>query len=96
MKKVLSVVLAVAMVLACVASLAFVIGTQVGGTTATNSALQVEGFHVTDKTAMSTGVKVYADLVNLNDTLYDKNSVIYFALDLAVMRSAYSGSFARS
>ena len=84
MKKVLSVVLAVAMVLACVASLAFVLDDQTGIVTATNSALQVEGIHVTDEAAMTTGVKVYSELANTNDALYARNTIIRFAIDLAV------------
>lgn len=89
MKKVLSVVLAVAMVLACVASLAFVLDNQTGIPTATNSALNVEGIHVTDEAAMVAGVKVYSELANLNDNLYAKNTIIRFAIDLAVKNPYY-------
>ena len=89
MKKVLSVVLAVAMVLGCVASLAFVLDNQAGITTPTNSALQVEGIHVTDEAAMTTGVKVYSELANTNDALYARNTIIRFAIDLAVKNPSY-------
>lgn len=83
MKKILSVILAVAMVLGCVAALAFVIdpGT---GTAPTSNPFQVEDFHVTDSTAIVAGVRVYSDLVNMNGQPYDKNSVIRFAVDMTV------------
>lgn len=83
MKKILSVILAVAMVLGCVAALAFVIdpGT---GTTPTNQAFTVEDFHVTDSSAIVEGIRVYSDLANLNGSPYDKNSVIRFAVDMSV------------
>ena len=84
MKKVLSVVLAVAMVLGCVASLAFVLDNQTTITTPTNSALKVENFYVTDDAAMKNGVMVYSDLTELHGAPYDKNSVIRFAVELAV------------
>ena len=73
MKKVLSVVLAVAMVLACVASLAFVLDNQTGSVTATNSALRVEDFHITDEAAMNSGLQVYGELADLEGGLYAKN-----------------------
>lgn len=92
MKKVLSVVLAVAMVLACVASLAFVVGTQQGTAAPTNSALKVEDFHVTDELAMTTGVKVYSALADLENQAYAKNQIIRFALDLAVYNPNYLAS----
>ena len=84
MKKVLSVVLAVAMVLACVASLAFVLDDQTGIPTATNSALDVEGIYVTNEAAMVTGIKFYSELANNNDSLYAKQQIIRLAVDLAV------------
>lgn len=92
MKKVLSVVLAVAMVLACVASLAFVLEDQTGSVTATNSALKVEDFHVTDEAAMTTGLQVYGELADLDGGLYAKNQIIRFALDLAVYNPNYLAS----
>ena len=84
MKEVLSVVLAVAMVLACVASLAFVLDDQTGIPTATNSALDVEGIYVTNEAAMVTGIKFYSELANNNDSLYAKQQIIRLAVDLAV------------
>ena len=84
MKKVLSVVLAVAMVLACVASLAFVVGDMGSVTTPTNSALRVEGIHVTDEAAMTAGMEIYGNFADLDGSLYAQNQIIRIALDIAV------------
>ncbi len=89
MKKVLSVVLAVAMVLGCVASLAFVVGDMGSITNPTNSALKVENFYVTSDDAMRIGVQAYSDLVELTDAPYDVNSVIRLAVELAVYNPNY-------
>ena len=86
MKNVLSGVLAVAMVLGCVASLAFVVGDQ-SGTTFTNAPLQIEGFYVTDSAAWTEGVQAYSELTELTDALYAKNNIIRFAVELSVMNS---------
>ena len=92
MKKVLSVVLAVAMVLACVASLAFVVGVNPGIDTPTNNALKVEDFYVTDELAMTTGVKLYAQIADLENQLYAKNQNVRFAVDLAVYNPTYAAN----
>ena len=92
MKKVLSVVLAVAMVLACVASLAFVVGVNPGIDTPTNNALKVEDFYVTDELAMTTGVKLYAQIADLENQLYAKNQIVRFAVDLAVYNPTYAAN----
>ena len=96
MKKVLSVVLAVAMVLACVASLAFVIGAQDGTVTRTDDALKVDGFYITDRTAMFEGAvpeyRVVTDLMELDNAPYAPNNIITFALELAVYNPYFPGS----
>ncbi len=84
MKKVLSVVLAVAMVLGCVASLAFVVGDMGSVTTPTNSALRVEDIHVTDEAAMVAGMEIYGNFADLDGNLYAQNQIIRIALDIAV------------
>ena len=86
MKKTLSIVLALALALSMIASMAFVLGPSSGVTGATNSALNITKFFTTyDASNLLAGTRLYAPIVDKTDSAFAKNELIQFCVEFEVL-----------
>ena len=86
MKKTLSIVLALALALSMIASMAFVLGPSTGVTGATNSALNITKFFTTyDASNLLAGTRLYAPIVDKTDSAFAKNELIQFCVEFEVL-----------
>jgi hypothetical protein len=88
MKKTLSIVLALALALSMVASMAFVLGPSTGVTGATNSALNITAFYTTyDASNLVAGTRLYSEIVDKTDSAFAKNELIQFCVKFDVLNA---------
>lgn len=88
MKKTLSIVLALALALSMIASMAFVLGPSTGLAGATNSALNITKFFTTfDKTNLIGGTRLYSEIVDKTDSAFAKNELIQFCVEFEVLNA---------
>lgn len=88
MKKTLSIVLALALALSMIASMAFVLGPSTGLAGAINSALNITKFFTTfDKTNLIGGTRLYAPIVDKTDSAFAKNELIQFCVEFEVLNA---------
>ena len=88
MKKTLSIVLALALALSMIASMAFVLGPSTGLAGATNSALNITKFFTTyDASNLLAGTRLYAPIVDKTDSAFAKNELIQFCVEFEVLNA---------